>query len=458
MWKMEVIVKSCCLVQPAEPTWNGPFSLSELDQIGVLTHVPTIYFYKPTKNWLTPEHTIIKTLKNSLSRVLVPFYPLAGRLCWLDGDRLELNCNAEGVQLIEAECEAKLDELVNDFAPSLKFDNLIPHVNYHTPIEKIPLMIVQLTKFQCGGITLSWTISHVVADGQSAVHFISEWARLTRGEPLQVAPFLDRKVLRAGEPPVRKPRFEHFEFNPLPFLIGKSSNENEMKKKTTIAMLKLTKFQVEKLKNKANRKRTSDDIGRAYSRYEAIAGHIWRCACKARQHAYEQPTSLIICMDVRKRVQPPLPQMYFGNAIMDVVATGLSGELVTNQLNYAARKVREAIDRVTSEYVHSTIDFLKNQKEFSRYQDIHAIRNNLGPFYGNPNIGVISWIALPMHDLNFGWGKEILMAPGTLDCDGDSLILRGQDGDDSLVVSLCLQVDHLKSFKKFFYGDIVTDN
>lgn len=108
--------------------------------------------------------------------------------------------------------------------------------------------------------------------------------------------------------------------------------------------------------------------------------------------------------------------------------------------------------------MHSSIDFLKNQKEFSRHQDIHATRNNFAPFYVNPNIGVISRIGTPVYEMIFGREKEILMAPGTLDCDGDSSIFRGQDWDDySLVVGLYLQVDHLKAFKKLFYGDIVTD-
>ncbi|XP_073152782.1 spermidine hydroxycinnamoyl transferase-like [Henckelia pumila] len=177
-------------------------------------------------------------------------------------------------------------------------------------------------------------------------------------------------------------------------------------------VLKLTKTQVEMLKNEANRTRPLNELGdRGFTRYEVIAAHIWRCACRARGHLYEQRTGLVVCLDICNRVQPPLPEKYFGNAIMDVVATGL--------------------------------------------QDIHAMKTNGGRlFYWNPNLGVVSWMALPLYGTDFGWGKEIFMGPGSYDCDGDSLILPGRDGDNgSIVVGLCFQAACMEDFQKFFYQD-----
>ena len=67
-------------------------------------------------------------MRNSLSEALVHYYPLAGRLHWIEGGRLELDCNAMGAQLLEAYSEAKLDELV-DFAPTDTVQDLIPKVD-----------------------------------------------------------------------------------------------------------------------------------------------------------------------------------------------------------------------------------------------------------------------------------------------------------------------------------------
>lgn len=450
---MKVVLINSCLVQPAEPTWNGPMPLTEFDQTGFLTHNRTMYFYRPSGNWLTQKETIYKTVRTSLSKILVHFYPLAGRLRWLDGSRLVLECNGKGVQLIEAEADADLDTL-GDFTPSPHFHHLTPPINYKTPIEEIPLVFVQLTNFKCGGIALSYSISDAVVDGKSALHFISEWANLARGDTLGNAPFLDRKFLRAGDLPSAKSCFAHEQFDYPPLLVGKSSCENEREKETTEAMLKLTKIQVEMLKNEANRTRPYNDSDRIFTRYEAIAAHIWRCACRARGHVYEQPTGLAVCVDIRNRVEPPLPRKYFGNAIVDVIATGCSGDLVTRPLSYAASRIRQAKNSVTSEFVHSNLDYLKNLEDFSGLQDIHPMNTNQGPFYGNPNLGVISWMTLPVYGVDFGWGKEIFMIPGTHACDGDSLVLPGHDGDGSMFVALCLQADRMEDFKKFFYEDI----
>ncbi|CAL5341194.1 unnamed protein product [Camellia sinensis] len=309
------------------------------------------------------------------------------------------------------------------------------------------------------------TISHAVVDGQSALHFVSEWARLARGEPISASPFLDRKVLedlRAVDP-TPKSHFDHAQFNQPPLLIGKTSSEEEGKKKTTTAMLKLTKTQVEKIKDKANEgwnwtcSGTTSTICRAYTRYESITGHIWRCACKARGHKSEQLTSLVVTVDSRSRCKkPPLPQKYFGNATVDVVATAYSGELLSRPLGYASSRIRGAIEKVTDEYLNSAINFLKNQTDLSKFQYLHAVDQESKPFfYGNPNLGVTSWMSLPMYGVDFGWGKEIYMGPGNHDLDGDTLLLPSHNEDGSLVVALCLQVDRMDAFKKFFYEDIV---
>ncbi|PON33415.1 Transferase [Parasponia andersonii] len=461
---MAVRIKGCYTVKPSEPTWKGRLSLSEWDQTGIITHVPTIYFYRPQEKWTKPAQKITSTLKESLGRALVPFYPLAGRLRRLGGGRLELNCNAEGVQFVEAESDSKLDELGDLSSLSKYYYNLhlTPPVDYNLPIHELPLLIVQLTRFACGGISLGLTISHAVVDGPSALHFFFGWAGLTRGEPLSVVPFLDRKVLRAGEPHARPPTLlDHSNLDSLPLLLGESDTREERKKEITPAFLTLTKEQLQKLKKIANAGQDSET--RPYSRYEMLAGHVWRCTCKARKHRSEQPTALAVCVDVRSRIEPPLPSAYFGNASFDVIATSSSGELVSKPLGYASSRIREAIEKVTNEYIWSSIEFLKNQRDLSMLQDLHAPGESTGTdheelFYGNPNLGVVSWLRLPLYGLDFGWGKEVDMSLGAhdTDFDGDFVLLQNPGSDDgSLIVSLRLQVPHMDSFKKHFYADII---
>ncbi|CAN7025775.1 unnamed protein product [Brassica oleracea var. botrytis] len=448
-----IIIRNTYTVVAAEPTWTGRFPLAEWDQVGTITHVPTIYFYdKPPDSF---QGNVVETLKNSLSRALFHFYPLAGRIRWLPHCRLELDCNAAGVTLIEAESEAELTDF-NNFLGTEELGKLVPQVNYKSPIETIPLCLAQVTTFKCGRISLSVKVSHAVVDGQSALHFLSEWGRIARGESLEIVPFLDRRVLWAGEqlPPfASSPQYEGEEFEEPPLLIGETDCVEERKKETVVAMLKLSKSQLQKLRSKVNTSEYADPA-RGFTRYETVTGHVWRCACKARGHSPEQPTGLVISVDARSRVQPPLPRGYFGNATLDVVAASISGELITNELGFAAGKISKAIKNVTNEYVMTGIEYLKNHEDLKEFQDIHTLGSTEGPFYGNPNLGLVSWLTLPMYGLDFGWGQEVYMGPGTNDLDGNSLLLPDKNEDGSLILATCQQVVHMEAFKKHFYEDI----
>ncbi|CAL1367009.1 unnamed protein product [Linum trigynum] len=473
-----ITIKHTTLVKPAEPTWSGRMPLSEWDMIGAITHVPTVFFYQSstslsTRPIRTTDPALLDHLKDSLARTLVTFYPLAGRLEPIGRGRFDLDCNGLGVLFIEAEAQTtSLDDLGDgDLSSCTDFQPLIPEVDYDRPIGEWPLLLVQVTKFRCGGIGLGFSISHAVVDGLSALHFKNEWARVARGEGIGTVPFLDRGVLRAGLPPVsRLPRFDPAEFQRPPVLLpdaGCSNNKGNYKPhhhETTVAKLKMTKTKVQMLKDMANaggRTPSSTFDGRPFSTYETLTAHTWRCACKARKLRADQPTSVGVCVDSRRRTNPPLPDAYFGNAVLDVKAVALAGDVVARPLGFAAGKIRKAVEKAdSSEFLSSAVDYLKNQPDLSEFQDFHAEDDDDdeddddGPFFGMPNLGVISWLRLPMVGLDFGFGKEVYMG-STHEFDGDTMLLPSRDGDGAIVVAICLRVDHMEAFKRCFYGDIV---
>ncbi|CAL1404114.1 unnamed protein product [Linum trigynum] len=455
-----ITINRSTLVKPAKRTWSGRMSLSEWDMIGAITHVPTVYFYKSTSS--TSHPNLLDHLKDSLARTLVTFYPLAGRLEPVGGGRFDLDCNGLGVRFIEAEARTtSLDELGGDedLSSCTDFQPLIPEVDYTRPFGEWPLLLVQVTKFRCGGIGLGFNISHAVVDGLSALHFFNEWARVARGKGIGMVPFLDRKVLRAGQPAVsRHPRFDPAEFQRPPVLLpeaGCSNNKgNKPHYETKVAKLKMTKTKVQMLKDMANE--TTFDH-RPYSTYETLTAHIWRCACKARKLKPEQLTSVGVCVDSRRRMNPPLPNAYFGNAVLDIKAVSRSADLITKPLGYAAGKIRRAVEKADGEFLTSAIDYLKNQPDLTEFQDFHDGEeedDDEGPFFGMPNLGVISWLRLPLLGLDFGFGKEVYMG-STHEFDGDTMLLQSQDGDGSIVLAICLRVDHMEAFKRCFYDDII---
>ncbi|XP_059462798.1 hydroxycinnamoyl-CoA:piscidic acid hydroxycinnamoyltransferase-like [Corylus avellana] len=391
-----ITFKSTCMIVPNEPTPNGLLLLSECDQVMQWTHAPLIFIYKPNNNTIKPFS--IETMKNSLGRALVHYYPLAGRLHWIEGGRLQLHCNAMGAQLTEAYSESNLDEF-GDFTPNGIIQHLFPRVDYSsTSIEERPLLLVQLTRFPCGGLCVGIAISHIVVDGWATLNFTNAWAKLARGEDLgcDEMPFHDRTMLRSHEVPPVRPRFEHISFTKPPLLIGCSDTKAEQEKETSAVLLKVTKEQIEVLQKKANQNMV---LARPYSRYEVVAGHIWRCACKARANDDCQPTRVSFSTDCRNRFKPPLPQGYFGNVIFTAVTSPcLYADLLSKPLSYAAGKLREAIERVTNEYITSALDFITSQKDVAPLRKNFHIRGYTeAPFLGNPNVFIGSWINLPLN-------------------------------------------------------------
>ena len=265
---------------------------------------------------------------------------------------------------MEAYADAKLND-IGDFAPTSVVEDLVPKIDYTTPIEEWPLFLAQLTRFSCGGICVGTAMSHTMVDGQSATNFINSWAKLARGCNLEddEIPFLDQTVLKSSEL-LMKPHFDHIAYTTKsPLVIGSLNAKEKQKKETSAALLKLTREQVEGLKNRANNETPYQENGvstiRPYSRYEAISGHMWRCACKAHRalDRDNQPTRVRIVVDICNRLNPPLPQKYFGNAICTTVTSiCLYGDLLSKPLSYFAGKLREAIETVTDEYIRSNLD------------------------------------------------------------------------------------------------------
>jgi len=208
---------------------------------------------------------------------------LAGRLRKLEeGGRLELDCNAKGVVLIEAESTKTVQDYDDFFGESIK--DLVPTVDYtKILIQELPLLLVQVTSFLGHeAFSIGVAISHILCDGVAGVQFINSWAKLARGDTLEPheMPFLDRTVLRFIAPPSPQ-RFDHLEFKPLPLILGRCDNTAEKNKRVKATLLKLTAEQVGKLENKANADESTKG-SRPYSRFEVIAAHVWRSACKAR--------------------------------------------------------------------------------------------------------------------------------------------------------------------------------
>nr|QDF44406.1 quinate O-hydroxycinnamoyltransferase [Phacelia campanularia] len=427
--KTKIHVKETNLIHPANPTplkklWN-----SNLDVLVGRIHILTVYIYKPNaqQNFFDSQ-----LLKQALSNVLVSFYPMAGRLGRDENGRIEINCNAEGVLFVEAETDSAIDEF-DEFTPSLEIRKmLVPAVDYSGDISSYPLVMVQVTRFKCGGVALGVGIHHTLADGVSALHFISTWSDMARGLSIAMPPFIDRTLLHARTPPT--PTFEHVEYQKPPALKTTPEQKQGAKVNCT-AILKITPEQLNLLKTKSKHEGST---------YEILAAHIWRCTCKARGLADDQSTKLYIATDGRYRLCPPLPPGYLGNVVFTATPIAQSGDLQSELLTDSAKRIHNALARMDDEYLRSALDYLELQPDLSV-----LVR---GPsYFASPNLNINSWTKLPVYDADFGWGRPIYMGPACILYEGTVYIMPSPTKDRTLSLAVCLDADHMPLFKKLLY-------
>jgi len=449
--KMVTIVASHN-VTPNQPTPSDPLWLSDSDQIGYLRHVSTIYIYKAKHNMQATER-----LRNSLSKILVHYYPVAGRLRLTKSGRMEINCNSKGVTFLEAETTNIFADY-GDLSPSAFTEELVPKVDYTQPIEDIPLLLLQLTRFHGGqGLAIGVVISHPSTDATGVMSFVNNWAKVARGEELEPheIPFLDRTVLKLPQQ-LSSPSVKLPEWKPVPQAQGIDQ------RKRSAALLKLSSRQVEILKKKANNKGSNEGV-RAYSRFEVIAAHIWRCASKARASAENsnQPTLVWFSVDIRSRLNPPLPRNYFGNALAKTVTPKCyEGDIISNPLSYAAQKIREAVYVVTDEYIRSQLSVSLGKVQLDSIRAFFMGQGHLlnVPYAGDHNILLTSLMAMPVYEADFGWGKPMHfgLASSTFQEDR-AAIFQSPDGDGVAVI-MYFPTALMQLFKILFYENLIVSS
>ena len=289
-------------------------------------------------------------------------------------------------------------------------------------------------------MSLGVGMQHHVADGASGLHFINAWSDLARGFDISLPPFIDRTLLCSRDPP--RPVFDHIEYRPPPAMNTTTLQPPKPGSDGAVAVstFKLSRDQLNTLKGKSR----EDGNSISYSSYEMLAGHVWRSVCRARELPDEQETKLYIATDGRSRLQPPLPPGYFGNVIFTTTPVAVAGDLISKPTWYAASRIHDALMRMDNEYLRSALDYLELQP------DLKALVRGSHTFRC-PNLGITSWVRLPIHDADFGWGRPIFMGPGGIAYEGLSFIIPSSTNDGTMSVAIALPPDRMKVFQDLFY-------
>ncbi|XP_043715554.1 omega-hydroxypalmitate O-feruloyl transferase-like [Telopea speciosissima] len=146
---------------------GGLYYLSPVDEL-LMGPVDILICYEMEDGTRRTEN-LCETIKQALAKVLVHFYPFAGSLVQSPDGRFMVKCTGEGgVSFVEAVANCELRELGDFTIPNLPIHRQLVHAcnESKNPFD-IPLLSVQVTRFQCGGFVLGLRMNHCMSDGTS---------------------------------------------------------------------------------------------------------------------------------------------------------------------------------------------------------------------------------------------------------------------------------------------------
>jgi omega-hydroxypalmitate O-feruloyl transferase len=385
------------LVAPAAETKGGLYYLSNLDQ-NIAVIVQTVYCFAAAAGG-GGGAAAGDALRESLSRVLVHYYPLAGRLALTDDGKLIVDCTGEGAVFVDAVADAAMADLGDITRPDpAVLGELVYSVPGAKNVLEMPLLAAQVTKFKCGGFVLGLAINHCMFDGVGAMQFVNSWGETARGVPLSVPPALDRAVLRARDPP--RVAFPHHEFAQIDDGDGGGSPAQDGAEPPLLhRSFRFTPESIARVKALAagDGGGVGGVGGRAPTTFEALAGFVWSARTAALGMGRARRSKLLFAVDGRPRfTAPPLPAGYFGNAIVLTSAACAAGELSPAR---AVRLVRGAAEAVTDAYMRSAVDYFEATRA----------RPSLAS-----TLLITAWSRLPFRAADFGWGPPAAYGPAAL--------------------------------------------
>eukprot|EP01018_Ginkgo_biloba_P000089 Gb_31068 [translate_table: standard] len=167
--------------------------------------------------------------------------------------------------------------------------------------------------------------------------------------------------------------------------------------------------------------------------FEALSAHVWRCRSKALEMTPDQETKLLFAVDGRTRLEPHLPEGYFGNGIVLTHCLCSAGDLAQKPLSYGVGLVQRAISMITDNYIRSAIDY---------FEVAHA-RPSL-----TATLLITTWSRLSFHTADFGWGEPMQTGPVTLPEREVVLFLSHAKQKKSINVLLGLPPTAMERFEK----------
>ncbi|XP_070048315.1 acetyl-CoA-benzylalcohol acetyltransferase-like [Nicotiana tomentosiformis] len=376
--------------------------------------MPLVLFYPHnpinssyTLNYMVQQLTLnymVQQLEESLSRILTHVYPVAGRF---SESKRSINCQDQGITFIKANVNYQMDDFLQqartNFDLQLHFwPQGIKNVDA-TNLFTIPLMVVQITIFQCGGFALSMSTAHPAIDGWTSFTFIYEGSKVCKlGISAENINFMSFNLVN-----IFGPRDISKMFKPSAIFPGKRLDTKLVAKKFVIDEVSLLKLR-DKLTNCNN----SGVLSFKPSRVEMITAILWRALLRASQaiSGKWKPSLMSFPLNLRGKLKYPEAYNPFGNFIIEIPIT-FEPKVTDMALQDFIILIREKVQKIINYCDVASADDV-----------VDMVANLYNESYGGREWGAnddfeeftcSSLCRFHMQEADFGWGNPSLMHFGS---------------------------------------------
>lgn len=416
---ISVQVKEMSLITPSDSTPTHILQLSSLDsQLFLRFTIEYLLFYKPFPG--CDRSATTDALKRALSRTLVPYYPLSGRVqARPDGSRLEVDCRVQGAIFVEAVASGSQ---LSDFESGpcfvterRKFLSLC----VTDVLKGAPPLVMQLTWLADGAVALGVGFSHCLCDGVGSAEFLNSFAELARLGDFKGKPVWHRNLLdmTSQSHAFCVDSVTHPEFNQVPDVCMFESRFTQDKLTPTSVIF--DRKSINELKKLA--KITGQQDESSYTSFEVISAHIWKAWATSLNLPPNQIIKLLFTINIRKRVEPSLPAEFYGNAIVLGCAQTTVKDITKKGLAYATKLVKQAKEKVGNKYVREVVDLVSRTR---------ACPDSVGVLI------LSEWSKIGLDRVDFGMGRPVQVGP--ICTDRYCLLLPVADRKDSVKVMLAV--------------------
>ncbi|KAI3745713.1 hypothetical protein L6452_08119 [Arctium lappa] len=381
---MEVEIISKESVKPSSPTppHLKIFKLSLLDQQVVTNPYISVIFYYPNSNGdnILQAQEKSLALKESLSKTLTQFYPLAGTV----KDDLSIDCNDVGAYYALALVRLRLEEFLSH--PDLKFFyRLLPfRPTFEASGIGDRVTNVQVNIFECGGIAIGFCISHKIVDAASLYTFLKGWTNIACGDKEVIYPNFTAQSLF----PAKDLRLKEASMAACGLWLKKG-----------MCITKRFVFDVDAistLKAEATRNGVQNP-----TRVEVVTALIWKCVMAASKEncGFQKPSLITQAVNLRRKLASTSSKDLIGNLLWSPCVECLDNNETT--LDGLVKKVRKSISKIDNEFV-------KKAQGDNGYIAIMESSKGMGEIGSKGTIDTLnftSWCKMGFYDIDFGWGQ-----------------------------------------------------